>query len=71
MYAYLATAALPIYILHQPILVTVAYFVVRWQVPALVKYAVIVAISFVVIFVVYDLCVRRTRPTRFLFGIRD
>jgi peptidoglycan/LPS O-acetylase OafA/YrhL len=70
-YAYLATAALPIYILHQPILVTVAYFVVRWQTPSLVKYAAIVAISFMVIFVLYDLCVRRTRPTRFLFGIRD
>jgi peptidoglycan/LPS O-acetylase OafA/YrhL len=71
LYAYLATAALPIYILHQPILVTVAYFVVRWHVPSLVKYVAIVAFSFVVIFVVYDLCVRRTRPTRFLFGIRD
>jgi hypothetical protein len=45
--------------------------VVRWHVPSLVKYVAIVAFSFVVIFVVYDLCVRRTRPTRFLFGIRD
>jgi glucans biosynthesis protein C len=69
-YAYLGTAALPIYILHQPILVTVAYFVVRWQIPSLAKYAAIVALSFVVIFAVYDLGVRRTRLTRLLFGIR-
>jgi peptidoglycan/LPS O-acetylase OafA/YrhL len=69
-YAYLGTAALPIYILHQPIVVVVAYYVVRWQAPILVKYAAIVAISFLVIFVVYDLGVRRTRITRLAFGIR-
>ncbi|NMO53900.1 acyltransferase family protein [Actinoplanes sp. TBRC 11911] len=67
---YLAAAALPIYILHQPILVTVAYFVVRWHLPMLVGYLTIVVFSFVIIFAVYDLCVRRTRVTRFLFGMR-
>jgi peptidoglycan/LPS O-acetylase OafA/YrhL len=70
-YAYLATAALPFYILHQPIVVVIAYFVVRWHAPIPAKYAAIVAMSFVVIFVVYDLGVRRTRVTRMLFGIRD
>jgi peptidoglycan/LPS O-acetylase OafA/YrhL len=68
--AYLGTAALPLYILHQPIVVAVAYFVVGWTAPMLVKYLVIVVVSFVVVFAVYDLVVRRTRPTRFLFGIR-
>jgi glucans biosynthesis protein C len=71
LYAYLGTAALPVYVVHQPIVVAVAYFVVRWRTPAPVKYAAIVAISFLVIFVVYDLAVRRTRATRLLFGIRD
>ncbi|GAA4460541.1 acyltransferase family protein [Phytohabitans houttuyneae] len=69
--AYLAAAALPVYILHQPILVAVAYFVVRWHAPIPVKYTAIVVISFAVIFAVYDLAVRRTRVTRFLFGMRD
>jgi peptidoglycan/LPS O-acetylase OafA/YrhL len=69
-YAYLALAALPIYVLHQPILVAVGYFVIRWNAPSIVKYLAIVAGSFVLIFAVYDLLVRRTRGTRFLFGVR-
>ena len=69
-YGYLAAAALPLYILHQPIVVTVAYFAVRWNVPMAVKYVAIVAISFAVMFAVYDLLVRRTAATRFLFGMR-
>jgi peptidoglycan/LPS O-acetylase OafA/YrhL len=67
---YLGAAALPLYILHQPILVAVAYFVVRWHAPMLVGYLAIVFFSFVIMFVVYDLCVRRNRVTRFLFGMR-
>ncbi|MFC0530557.1 acyltransferase family protein [Phytohabitans kaempferiae] len=70
-YAYLAEAVLPLYVLHQPIVVAVAYIVVRWHMPAPVKYVVIVAVSFVIMFTIYDLLVRRTRPTRFLFGIRS
>jgi peptidoglycan/LPS O-acetylase OafA/YrhL len=70
-YAYLAAAALPFYILHQPIVVAVAYFVVRWQAPILVKYAAIVAVSFAIMFAVYDIGIRRTRVTRLLFGMRS
>ncbi|WP_328472201.1 acyltransferase [Actinoplanes sp. NBC_00393] len=69
--AYLAAAALPLYILHQPIVVAVAYLVVRWDLPIAVKYLVIVVVSFAVMFAVHDLAVRRTRVTRFLFGMRD
>lgn len=69
-YAYLGAAALPLYILHQPILVVVAFFVVRWQAPMLVGYLAIVAFSFAIMFVIYDVGVRRTRVTRFLFGMR-
>ena len=39
MYGYLAVAALPLYVLHQPIVVAVAYGVVGWQAPIVVKYA--------------------------------
>ncbi|MER5646772.1 acyltransferase family protein [Streptosporangium sp. NPDC002524] len=67
---YLAEAVLPLYVLHQPIVVAVAYQVVRWQVPIAVKYPVIVVVSLVLMLLAYDLLVRRTRPTRFLFGMR-
>jgi len=70
LYAYLGAAALPIYVLHQPIVVAVAYQVVPWDAPIIVEYAVIVVVSLVLIFAAYDLLVRRTRVTRFLFGMR-
>jgi peptidoglycan/LPS O-acetylase OafA/YrhL len=66
---YLGVAALPLYILHQPIVVAVAYGVVGWDAPIVVKYAVIVAASLVLTVAGYDL-LRRTRVTRFLFGMR-
>jgi peptidoglycan/LPS O-acetylase OafA/YrhL len=69
-YRYLGAAALPIYVLHQPIVVAVAYAVVRWEQPILVEYAAIVAASLVLTLAAYDLLVRRTRVTRFLFGMR-
>ncbi|MEW9528582.1 acyltransferase family protein [Microbispora sp. NPDC049125] len=70
LYGYLVAAVLPLYILHQPILVAVAYEVVRWDAPAAVKYVVIVAASLALSLAAYDLLVRRTRLTRFLFGMR-
>ena len=68
---YLAVAALPLYVLHQPVVVAFAYGVVGWSVPMAVKYAAIVAGSLTVILLVYEFAVRRTRVTRFLFGMRS
>jgi peptidoglycan/LPS O-acetylase OafA/YrhL len=70
LFRYLAAAVLPLYILHQPIVVAVAYGVVDWDAPIAVKYAVIVTSSLALTVASYDLLVRRTRPTRFLFGMR-
>ncbi|WP_066939674.1 acyltransferase family protein [Microtetraspora fusca] len=70
LYGYLAAAVLPLYILHQPILVAVAYGVVRWDAATPVKYVAIVAASLTLTVAAYELVVRRTRATRFLFGIR-
>ncbi|KOU69220.1 membrane protein [Streptomyces sp. MMG1533] len=67
---YLAVAALPLYVLHQPVVVAFAYGVVGWSAPIVVKYTVIVACSLAVILFVYEYVVRRTRVTRFLFGMR-
>ena len=69
-YEYLGEAALPLYILHQPAVVAVAYQVVRWDAPILVKYPVIVLASGALTLAAYELLVRRTPVTRFLFGMR-
>jgi surface polysaccharide O-acyltransferase-like enzyme len=69
LFGYLDEAALPFYVLHQPILVAIAFYVVRTDLPALGKYLLIVAVSLAVILLVYDVGVRRTAPTRWLFGL--
>ncbi|SNT26936.1 Peptidoglycan/LPS O-acetylase OafA/YrhL, contains acyltransferase and SGNH-hydrolase domains [Asanoa hainanensis] len=69
-YLYLAVAALPIYVLHQPIVVAVAYGVVRWDAPIVVKYLALASAAFALTLVAYELLVRRTRLTRALFGMR-
>lgn len=67
---YLGVAALPVYVLHQPVVVAVAYGVVGLPGPIIVKYTLIVAGSLVAILALYELLVGRTRPTRFLLGMR-
>jgi glucan biosynthesis protein C len=67
---YFAEGAYPIYILHQTILVAIGFFVVQWSLGAGAKYAIIVALSFAGTFLAYDILVRRTNITRFLFGMK-
>jgi glucan biosynthesis protein C len=69
-WAYLGAAVLPLYVLHQPVVVGVAYPVVAWDLHPAAKYVVIVVVSSVVLVAVYDLLVRRTRVTRVLLGQR-
>jgi hypothetical protein len=68
--AYTTDAVLPIYVLHQTVIVLLAFYVVQWQIPGVVKYLTISLASLIIIFVIYDVAVRRTRPTRFLFGMK-
>lgn len=68
--AYTAEAVLPIYILHQTVIVLLAFYVVQWQIPGALKYLIISLGSLIAIFAVYDVAVRRTRITRFLFGMK-
>jgi glucans biosynthesis protein C len=63
-------AVLPFYLLHEPVIVAAAYLIVRWHAPALAKYPALVVMSFVATLAIYELAVRRYRPTRFLFGMK-
>lgn len=66
---YFATAAFPIYLFHQTIVVIVGYLIVRHLHGALLQYVLIVGISFVLTIFMYEIC-RRIGVTRFLFGIK-
>jgi hypothetical protein len=68
--AYAGEAQLPFYVLHMTPIISVGFYVVQWQVNALIKYVVIVLATLVITLVVYDIAVRRTRLARFLFGMK-
>ena len=67
---YLNEAELPFYILHQPVILIIGFFIVQWNAGILTKYAVIAACSFAVIMALYEILVRRIRVLRFLFGMK-
>jgi glucan biosynthesis protein C len=67
---YANEAVLPFYILHQTVLLCVGYFVVQWAIPDLLKWAIILLVSFPIIMLLYEYLVRRFNVTRFLFGMK-
>ena len=75
---YFGEGSYPFYILHQTVIVAIGFYVVQWDASAalgtgagvLVKYVTIAVASFVTTTILYDLLVRRTNVTRFLFGMR-
>jgi peptidoglycan/LPS O-acetylase OafA/YrhL len=68
--SYANQAVLPFYLLHEPVIVAFAWIIVRWHAPTLVKYPVLVAVSFTVTLALYELAIRRYRATRLLFGMK-
>jgi peptidoglycan/LPS O-acetylase OafA/YrhL len=67
---YANEAVLPFYIFHQTVLLTVGYFVLRWGLPDVLEWAVVVVISFIAIMAMYEYLVRRWNVMRFLFGMK-
>jgi hypothetical protein len=61
---------LPFYVLHQTIILTVGYFVLRWTIADSLKFLIISAASFPLIAGLYEFGIRRTNVTRFLFGMK-
>ena len=67
---YANQAVLPFYLLHEPVIVAAAYLIVRWHAPTAAKYPALVAVSFTATLAIYELVIRRYRPTRLLFGVK-
>jgi hypothetical protein len=67
---YANEGAYPWYILHQTVIVAVAYVVVRWDLGVLPKYAVLLAASLGLTLLLYEVVVRRSNAVRFLFGLK-
>jgi peptidoglycan/LPS O-acetylase OafA/YrhL len=67
---YFSEASYALYILHQTVIVIVGYYVVQWSAGILPKLLVILGVSFLITLALYDMVVKRTNVTRFLFGMR-
>ncbi|MFC1846782.1 acyltransferase family protein [Chloroflexota bacterium] len=67
---YLREATYPIFIVHQPVIVFIAFHAVQWEVDLAIKLLVVVIGSLTVSFSIYELLVRRINPVRALFGMK-
>jgi fucose 4-O-acetylase-like acetyltransferase len=68
---YATEAAYPFYILHQTVIVAVAYVVCAWDWPVWAKFALIAVASLALSVGMYEVAVRRWGPVRFLFGMKS
>jgi glucan biosynthesis protein C len=61
---------MPFYLLHQPVVIVIAYFVVQWDASVAVKLPVIVISSFLITLGLAELLIRPFKPMRMLFGMK-
>jgi peptidoglycan/LPS O-acetylase OafA/YrhL len=64
-------AVLPFYVLHQPAIVLIAFYVVQWDMGILPKWLIISTLSLALTLAVYVLVIRRVNVMRWLFGMKS
>jgi len=67
---YANEGVLPFFILHQTVLLGIGYFIMSWEIPDALKWAIVFISSFIIIITLYTLLVRRFDLLRFLFGMK-
>jgi len=67
---YTSEASMPFYVLHQPIIVFLSFFIreLSWSIPA--KLLFLILTSFILIMVCYHFVIRCLNILRFLFGMK-
>ena len=67
--AYASQAVLPFYMLHQTVIVIIAYFIRGWTLPVGLKYLFVVVTTFAFNMALFEFAIRRNHVLRFLFGM--
>lgn len=67
---YASVASYPFYLLHQTVLVTIGFYVVRWSAGVMEKFWVISTASLIATIALYELLIRRNNVMRFFFGLK-
>jgi hypothetical protein len=63
-------AVLPFFLLHQPVIVAIAFYVVQWDAGIPAKLVTVVLASFLVTVGIYELLIRRVARLRAFFGMK-
>jgi glucan biosynthesis protein C len=66
---YASDAVLPVYILHQTLIITIGFYVINWNIGVAPKYFFIAIATLVSSLAIYEL-IRTNNVTQFLFGLR-
>lgn len=67
---YANEAVLPFYILHQTVILTIGFYVIRLNTSLWLEYLIIAFSAFAVTAAVYELLIKRFNALRFLFGMK-
>jgi glucan biosynthesis protein C len=59
----------PFYVIHHPVVIAVAFYVVQWDMNLYAKAPIVVVTSFVLTMVIIEVAIRRFSWTRLLFGM--
>ncbi len=68
--AYANEAVLPFYILHQPVILLLGYFIIPLSLPILIKYLIITPLAFCISMGLYEYGIRRVNLLRRIFGLK-
>jgi hypothetical protein len=68
--SYANEAVLPFYVLHQPVILAIGFFITPLTLPILAKYLTIAPLAFGITLGLYDFGVRRWDPMRRIFGLK-
>lgn len=68
--SYLNDAAFPIYVLHMPIVTAIGFYVIGFDLPWALKFALIIIVALSLTVGLYELAVRRIGVMRALFGLK-
>jgi len=67
---YAKESVMPFYVIHHPIVLGAAAFIVTWNADVAVKFLALVVVVYTLTLIVYEMGIRRWNPMRRLFGLK-
>ncbi len=68
--SYTSPAVLPLYILHQTVIVMIGYGISDWEMDPAIKYLLLSMVSFIIMIGIYHFAIKQVNVLRVLFGMR-